>query len=516
MDIERIRNIPAIIVLSVLLIMFSQTITGQNPLDDIKVSIRSGNKALHSVLDDLTEKTGYYFTFDSRLIDSQKETSIVLKEMTLREALDSLLNNPKLDYRLINNNIVILPRTEIRRVTSNDSAKQIVFREIYGRVTDSKNGKGLAYATIGVKGTHFGTITNMNGDFVLHLADTVQQPILEISFIGYRNYYMPVSIDSEELLEINMTKRYISLQEVIIRYQDPVELIKESVKRIHSNYMDKPAGVMSYYRERVQKDDKYLIFSEAVVEINKASYKFAYVPERTKIIKGRKITNVDLSDTILLKIKSGISSMLELDIAHNLPDFLSEDFIYRYDYSFDNVVSYADKLVYVIRFSPKDGMSETLFRGKLFLDRESLAIIAADFEYDPAKIGKKSNTFVARKSRRLNVRTTGANYHVEYKQSEEGYHLNQVHGEVSFKMRRKRQWIASKYTIKLEMAVTNINPGNPPKIRLNEKTKADIVMSDQEFSYDPEFWGVYNTIAPEITLQEALEKIEKSIQEISE
>ena len=34
--------------------------------------------------------------------------------------------------------------------------------------------------------------------------------------------------------------------------------------------------------------------------------------------------------------------------------------------------------------------------------------------------------------------------------------------------------------------------------------------------YDPDFWGDYNTIAPETTLQDALKKIEKSMQEISE
>ena len=199
-----------------------------------------------------------------------------------------------------------------------------------------------------------------------------------------------------------------------------------------------------------------------------------------------------------------------------LPDFLSDDFIFRYNFSFDNIVSYEDKLVYVIRFSPREGIDETLFQGKIYLDRESLAIIAANFEYDPVRIGREQNMFVARKSRGVNVRPLGANYHVEYKNSDEGYHLNQVHGEVSFKLRKKRQWIASKYTIKLDMAVTNISPGNPPQIKFNEKIKSNTVMSDQMFNYDPDFWGDYNTIAPETTLEEALQKIEKSMREISE
>ena len=273
--------------------------------------------------------------------------------------------------------------------------------------------------------------------------------------------------------------------------------------------MSETARALGYYRERVQKDEKCLIFSEAVIEIAKSSYASPNSTERTRILKGRKITNVDLSDTIILKIKSGISSMLELDIIKQLPDFLSDDFILRYNYSFADVVSYEDNLVYVIRFSPKEGIDETLFRGKIYLDRGSLAIIAADFEYDPVRIGREQSMFVSKKSKRLNVRPLGANYHVEYKNSSQGYHLSQVHGEVVFKVRKKRQWIASKYTIKLAMAITEIDPGNPPQIKLNEKVKPNVIMSDQQYLYDPEFWGEFNTIAPEVSLQEALKRIQK-------
>jgi hypothetical protein len=516
MTIKGIRFKPAISLLPVLLILLSHHSFGQNPLDDIKVSFRSNNKALHAVLDDLTDQTGYYFTFDSRMIDSQKETSITLQKTPLRLALDSIFQHPGLNYQVINRNIVILPQTKMESETTADSTDRIEFTEVHGTVSDVRNGKELPHATVGVKGTHFGTITNLNGNFVLRLPDTLQQPILVISYIGYRNYYVPISIESDDIMKVKMSKNYISLQEVIIRYQDPMSLLAESIKQIDENYMDKPAGVIAYYRERVQKDEKCLVFSEAVVEIDKAPYSSASTLERTRIIKGRKITNVDIRDTVLLKIRAGISTMLELDIVHNLPDFLSDDFIFRYNFSFDNIVSYEDKLVYVIRFSPKEGIDEMLFKGKIYLDRESLAIIAADFKYDPARIGREQNMFVTRKSRGVNVRPLGANYHVEYKNSEEGYHLNQVHGEVSFKVRKKRQWIASKYTIKLEMAVTNISPGNPPQIKLNEKIKSNTVMSDQMFNYDPDFWGDYNTIAPETTLQEALQKIEKSLQEFSE
>ncbi len=514
MTAKRIRIVPAIIQLSVFLILLSQNIYGQNPLSELRVSLKYNNKVLHTLLDDLTDQTGYYFTFDSRIINGNQRISCLAREILLKDALDSIFRNPELNYQLINKNIVIYPKNK-----EPDSLyiynEEIKYKQIHGIVIDNKSEKSLPYATIGVMDSNFGTITNLNGRFVLQIPNSIQEPILLISFIGYRNHYVPISIDSEKVLKIQMNRNLISLQEVIIRYQDPLSLLSESIKRIDENYMNEPAGAIGYYRERVQKNDKCLIFSEAVIEIDKASYSSGNSLERTRILRGRKITNVDLSDTVILKIKSGIASMLELDIVKKLPDFLSENFIFRYNYSFANIVSYEDKLVYVIRFSPKEEIDETLFRGKIYIDRESLAIVAADFEYDPVRIGKEQNMFVSKKSKRLHIRPLGAFYHVEYKNSSEGYHLNQVRGEVSFKVRKKRQWIASKYTIKLAMAITEIDPGNPLQIKSNEKIKPNVIMSDQQYTYDPDFWGEFNIIAPELSLQEALKRIGKSMQEVS-
>ncbi len=516
MTAKRIRIILTIIQLSVFLVLLSPQLNGQNPLSEIRVSLKSNNKTLHTLLDDLSDQTGYYFTFDSRIIDGNRRINCSAQQLPLIEALDFIFQNPDLNYQIIRKNIVIFPKNSSKVMDSlSITNEEINYKEIHGIVTDSKSGKSLPYTTIGIMGTNFGTITNLNGRFDLRFPDSLQQVILHISFISYRNHYVPISIDSEEVLMIKMNKNLISLQEVIIRYQDPLTLLSESIKRIDKNYMNEPARAIGYYRERVQRDEKCLIFSEAIIEIDKSSYSAHGSSERTRILKGRKITNVDLSDTVILKIKSGISTMLELDIVKNLPDFLSDDFILRYNYSFSDIVSYEDNLVYVIRFSPKEGIDETLFRGKIYLDRESLAIIAADFEYDPVRIGREQNMFVSKKSKNINVRPLGANYHVEYKNSSHGYRLNQVHGEVGFKVRKKRQWIASKYTIKLAMVITEIDPGNPPQIKLSEKIKPNVIMSDQQYSYDPEFWGEFNTIAPEVSLQEALKRIEKSMQEIS-
>jgi len=272
----------------------------------------------------------------------------------------------------------------------------------------------------------------------------------------------------------------------------------------------------AYYREKVMKDEKCMVFSEAVVEIAKASYLNSMAVERSRILKGRKITNIDIQDTILLKIQSGLSSMLQLDIVKNLPLFLSGDAGELFDLQFSDVVSFKDKLVYVISFKQKESVREMLFRGDLYIDRESLAILAADFSYDPLKLRGQGSLFVSKKSPSLRIRPLEAAYHVEYGKTDSTYHLTQVQGQVRFRIRKRREWIAAKYQINLEMAVTNVEPANPPRIRMNEKLNPSSVLSEQVFEYDPDFWGEYTTIAPEASLTEALQRIEKSMKEISE
>lgn len=509
---RRTTTIPFI--LFILFIIHSQLFSQQ--VINNKVSIKASHKPLHLVLDDLTDQTGYFFTFDSRLTDSRKPITLNLSDITIQKAIDTLFQDSSLSYKIINNNIVIVQNTGIGKQDElRDVSVQNHIREINGLITDIKSEKPLTFATISVFDTYYGTISNEDGSFRLRIPDSLKQIILVSSYMGYKNQYTPVSLNSKDPVEIKMNKTFISIQEVIIRNQDPVSLLSESIKKFKQNYMSEPSGMTAYYREKVQKDDKCMLFSEAIVEIAKAPYTNSISTERSRIIKGRKIANIDIQDTVIFRIKSGLNSLLQLDIVKNPPDFLSSDFNLNYDLHFSNVVSFKDKLVYVISFNQKESIQELLFKGDIYIDRETLAIIAADFEYDPLRIQSEENMFVAKKSKRIRVHPISTHYHVEYSMTDGAYRLSLVQGEVKFKVRKRRQWIASRYHINIEMAVTNINPGNPPNIKYNQQIKPASIISDQVFEYDPDFWGDYTTIVPENSLSDALKKIGKSLLEIS-
>jgi hypothetical protein len=102
------RGSVALHLLLVLLFVPVNNSFSQDP-EQITVSLKSNNKPLHQVLDDLTTQCGYYFTFDSRLIDSRQPVTINLTDVPLSTAIDTLFRIPGLSFQTINKNIVIFP-----------------------------------------------------------------------------------------------------------------------------------------------------------------------------------------------------------------------------------------------------------------------------------------------------------------------------------------------------------------------------------------------------------------------
>ena len=270
----------------------------------------------------------------------------------------------------------------------------------------------------------------------------------------------------------------------------------------------------AYYRESVKRNEHCMLFSEAVLNVAKGPYSDFGSEDQVSIQKGRKISDLSNEDTVIIKLRSGIKASFELDIIKNRPDFLGEKFLDYYDLEFTDMMSYGERLVYVISFRQKSMIPQLMFLGRIYIDQENLAIIAADFEFNPQLIQNDPGLFLVSRSPRVRIRPLLARYHVDYRQIAGVFHVSQVRAEVEMKVRKRRRWIGAKYRIAIEMAITDVIPGERIRIAPSERVKPNTVLADQPFDFAPDFWGIYNTIEPEATLQESLSKIEHSIQEI--
>ena len=124
---------------------------------------------------------------------------------------------------------------------------------------------------------------------------------------------------------IHLVPDYIPIQEVIIRKIDPVLLLRNAIENIPVNYSNRPSILTSFYRESVRESKRYVIVSEAVLQTYKSPYTKLYENDQIKIIKARKSQDINSADSVILKLKAGLSTTLLLDIVKNPANFLTND-----------------------------------------------------------------------------------------------------------------------------------------------------------------------------------------------
>lgn len=502
-----------VIFMQILILAVPINLAGQEALSEIRINLQEKNRTINQVLDEVTLQTGYYFTYNAALISGNEKVRIGFNDLNIEDALDLLLQDPEFDYKVIGRNVVIYKKN---KESASPLSEEIDRSIIRGQVVDRRSGKALPYATIALHGTSLGSVSNETGNFAFKIPIEMADPILVVSFMGYKSLLRPIIYPVEEDVIIKLERETIPLQEVIIRYADPVKILSEAISRMPDNYMQEHAEMTAYYRESVKKNDHCMLFSEAVLDVAKGPYSLSASRDQVSIHKGRKITDLSTEDTVIIKLRSGINASMNLDIVKNQPDFLGENFLDFYDLEFSDVMTYGERLVYVITFREKSHITDLLFRGSIYIDHENLAILAADFEFNPERIHQQPGIFLVSSSPRIRIRPVYARYHVDYRDLNGIFHISQVRAEVELKVRKRRRWIGQRYRIAIEMAITDVIPGKRKKISPSERVKANTILSDQPFQFDPQFWGIYNTIEPEATLQESLQKIEHNIQEINQ
>lgn len=86
-------------------------------------------------------------------------------------------------------------------------------REISGKITDDM-GEGLPGASVLVKGTSIGTITDVEGNFKLSIPEDVENPTLIVSFIGYLSE--EIAVGNQTAVNITLVPDIMALDEVVV------------------------------------------------------------------------------------------------------------------------------------------------------------------------------------------------------------------------------------------------------------------------------------------------------------
>lgn len=481
---------------------------------DSTFTFRAGYIKTGNALDLITRQTGYNFTYDSRLVDQERKTTLTFRKTKLSVILDSLLNNDSLTYSVIDKYIII-SKVEPHPVIRTDTAGLNRIKYINGKVIDDETSEPLPFATIALKNKGRGTVTNNNGTFTMKITPELMGDTLTVSYLGYMGRELAVVNAFDDKLTIRIGREFISIPEIIIRNQNPVEIINKCLKSIQHNYGDNPALMTGFYREGVLKKTELQTYSEAILRIYKSSYAPTLLNDQIKIYKSRKIENTDRKDTLAIRLKAGLSTCLELDGAKNTFDFLSRDAIGDYSYRMTDIVTYDDETAYVIDFEQHENVELPLFKGTIYINTVDYGILNAEFEINPKLISKMKNSFVTANTHGFETWPTSVKYSVTYRKMQNRYFLNHVRGDLIFTSSQKKKLFRTQFKVFFELAITETELNNVTRFDREELAPIHSVFSRTISNYDPSFWGNQDFLKPEDNLLQALKNMNVKLEEFS-
>ena len=393
--------------------------------------------------------------------------------------------------------------------TQKDSA---VYTTLTAKVIDQDSKDPVVFASVFQTGSNVGTVTNSDGEFVLKIPGKTVEGSISIAHLGYKNKIVPVSdlIKGEKI--IYLEQHAIPIEEVVIKKLDPIDLLNKALEMKRVNYNNSPEMQTGFYRETIKQNRNYVSVSEAVLDIYNSGYKENFDFDRIRIYKGRKSKDVKRMDTVLVKFQGGPRTAMFLDLVKNPGVILDPEMFEYYKYTLGGIVKVNDRNNYVINFDQISRTDYPLYQGKIYIDVESYAITGIDFQISDKSLKDATNVLVKKKPASMNIDVESGHYLVNYRQIGDLWVLNYVRSEVVFKMKWDRKLFKSTISTMFEMAITDRDTQNVEKFPYKVAVKYSDFLADQvEVFEDEDFWGEYNVIKPDESIEVAIKKLNKRL-----
>lgn len=169
------------------------------------VTINVKNESVEKVLKRINKETNLNFFYDPAILSKASSVTLNVKDMPLQKVLNMLSVQTGLNFQRINNTISVNWETNSKQPIQSPKEK------ITGTIKDN-NGDPVIGASIQVKNTGIGTITDYNGQFSLN--NVPENGILIISYIGYDTEEIPVN--KKKNLQIVMKENTKQLEEIVV------------------------------------------------------------------------------------------------------------------------------------------------------------------------------------------------------------------------------------------------------------------------------------------------------------
>ena len=169
-----------------------------------RLSLMKQNASVIEVLTEISQKTDMQFLYNDNELQGI-QVNVSLKNATLYEMLDKIFAGLPLSYSILDSVIVISPKGKplpqaLKTVT------------ITGQIKD-KDGNPLPGATVRIKDTQMGVVSDQDGKFKLEVGE-IKDLMLQVSFIGYKT--QTVKPGEQRVLYIVLEEEAQKMDEVVV------------------------------------------------------------------------------------------------------------------------------------------------------------------------------------------------------------------------------------------------------------------------------------------------------------
>ncbi|WP_297088007.1 TonB-dependent receptor [uncultured Draconibacterium sp.] len=172
-----------------------------------KLSLNLNNSTVKQVFDQVEEQSEFVFLYKTQELDENRLVSVSVENAVINEIMDEVLDGQNLNYFIIDRQVIIREKMPEKSVAPTVIPQG---KTISGTVVNGL-GEPLPGATVVIKGTQKGVLTNVDGVFTLSAVEP--SDVLLVSFVGMKS--VEIEVGDQSTINLQLFEDIIGLEEVV-------------------------------------------------------------------------------------------------------------------------------------------------------------------------------------------------------------------------------------------------------------------------------------------------------------
>ena len=188
--------------LTILIFLLSlvQLMASQSFAQSARLTLNLKNARVEDVLMKIEEQSNLYFIYNRDVVDVNRIVNVSCTNQKVTEILTNLFHGTDVDYDIQDRHIIL----------KSSSSQISQTKSISGKVSDS-SGTPLPGVTVVIKGATTGTITDVNGNYVL--SNIPGNASLQFSFVGMKS--QEIVVGNKVIINVILAEEAVGIEEVV-------------------------------------------------------------------------------------------------------------------------------------------------------------------------------------------------------------------------------------------------------------------------------------------------------------